>query len=148
MYFQRLKNLREDNELKQEEIVSRLKCKRSTYANWENGTIIVPLDIADELSIIYNVSLSYVLGLSNNRNINYKQKRIDYKFLRARLLSLKNENKHTYEIIADYIKTARSTCYRYFNGILLIPTDKLILLCELYNVDIDELSGKRIIIKF
>ena len=143
MYFQRLKNLREDSEFKQNEIVSKLNCKRSTYANWENGTIIVPLDIADELSIIYNVPLSYVLGLSNNRNVNYKHKRIDYKFLRSKLLSLKEENKHTYEVIADNIKTARSTCYRYFNGVLSIPTDKLILLCNLYKIDIDELCNKK-----
>ena len=108
MYFQRLKNLREDSEFKQNEIVSKLNCKRSTYANWENGTIIVPLDIADELSIIYNVPLSYVLGLSNNRNVNYKHKRIDYKFLRSKLLSLKEENKHTYEVIANNIKSKYS----------------------------------------
>ncbi|MDD2494525.1 MAG: helix-turn-helix transcriptional regulator [Tissierellia bacterium] len=143
MYFQRLKDLREDKEFKQDEMASKLNCKRSTYANWENGTIIIPLDIADELSILYNVSLSYVLELSNDRNINYKQKKIDYKFLRAKLLSLKIENKHTYEIIADYIRTARSTCYRYFNGFLSIPTDKLILLCNLYKIDIDELCNKK-----
>ncbi len=143
MYFQRLKDLREDKEFKQDEIASKLNCKRSTYANWENGTIIIPLDIADELSILYNVSLSFVLELSNDRNINYKQKNIDYKFLRAKLLSLKIENKHTYGIIADYIKTARSTCYRYFNGVLPIPTDKLILLCNLYKINIDELCNKK-----
>ena len=143
MNFQRLKILREDAFLKQDEIASKLNCKRSTYANWENETIIVPLNIADELSIMYNTSLSYVLGLNNIRNINYKQKKIDYKYLIEKLLKLKKDYNHTYEQIADHLKINRSTCYRYFHGILKkIPSDKLILLSYLYNIDIDELCGR------
>lgn len=48
MHNERLKLLREDRELKQKDIVQILDCKRSTYANWENETIILPLEVADK----------------------------------------------------------------------------------------------------
>ena len=49
-----------------------LNCKRTTYASWETGHIILPLNIADELAILYNVPISYILGLKKC-NINGKK---------------------------------------------------------------------------
>ncbi len=66
----------------------------------------------------------------------------NYDILRANLNKYKDESKHSFTNIAKYIDTDKSTCCRYFNGKIKIPTDKLILLCELYNADIDDMCGK------
>ncbi len=144
MYRQRIKMLREEQEIKQEDISNILNCNRSTYANWESDVIVVPLLIADKLSIIYNVSLSYLLGLNDQKIITYKQNNINYDFLLKLLNNLKKKNNHTYNVIGEHIVVNRSTCYRYFKGLVSIPTDKLILLCDLYRIDIDEITGKKI----
>lgn len=142
MYFQRIRYLREQYEYTQGYVANYLKCKRSTYANWETGNIILPLEIASKLAILYNVPLSYILGIKLNYD-STKVKPINYEYMIKKLNLLKQENKHSYEKISRYIDTNRSTTNRYFNNKISIPTDKLVLLCELYNIEIDDLCGTR-----
>lgn len=59
--YNRIKDLREDHDYKQEEIAKYLKVERSVYAKWENGDKNIPLSKIDSLSIMYNVPLSYIL---------------------------------------------------------------------------------------
>lgn len=141
MYFQRIKHLREEFEYTQDYVAKYLGCNRSTYANWETGNIIIPLDIASKLAILYSVPLSFILGVGTIHSIHDKIKIIDYEHMRKRLNELKVNNNDSYEKISRYINNNRSTTNRYFNGKVNIPTDKLILLCEYYNVDVDELCG-------
>lgn len=143
MYIQRLNKLREEKEYTQQFVADKLGINRSTYANWESGNIILPLDIADKLSLLYDVPLSYILGVGTIRLVDNKIKPINYDVLRSNLNELKDSSNQSFEVIGKYINVDRSTCSRYFNGqIKIIPTDKLILLCELYNSDIDKICGK------
>ena len=143
MNSQRIRALREEFEYTQKFVADYLKCKRTTYASWETGHIILPLDIANKLAMLYNVPLSFILGTGNNKYSNKKIKEIDYIYLRNKLGELKDNNNDSFEKISKYIDTNRSTTNRYFNGKIKIPTDKLILLCEFYNIEIDELCGMR-----
>ena len=63
--------------------------------------------------------------------------------MRKKLNELKVNNNDSYEKISRYINNNRLTTNRYFNGKVNIPTDKLILLCEYYNVGVDELCGTK-----
>ena len=56
--------------------------------------------------------------------------------------NLKRENNHTIKYLANYLDCTISTCYRYFNGTIKLNINKLLLLKELYNVDLDKLCGK------
>lgn len=143
MYFPRIIALREEFEYTQQFVADYLDCKRTTYASWETGHIILPLDIANKLAILYNVPISYILGLKKC-NIDCKKiKMIDYEYMRNKLKELKEINNHSYSKISKYIDTNKSTVNRYFNGKISIPTDKLVLLCELYDIEIDELCGTK-----
>lgn len=143
MNSQRIRALREEFEYTQKYVADYLKCKRTTYASWETGHIILPLDIANKLAILYNVPLSFILGTGKNKYSNKKIKEIDYIYLRNKLSELKLNNNDSFEEISKYIDTNRSTTNRYFNGKIKIPTDKLILLCEFYNIEIDDLCGMK-----
>lgn len=143
MNSQRIRALREEFEYTQKYVADYLKCKRTTYASWETGHIILPLDIANKLAMLYNVPLSFILGTGNNKYSNKKIKEIDYIYLRNKLGELKDNNNDSFEKISKYIDTNRSTTNRYFNGKIKIPTDKLILLCEFYNIEIDDLCGMK-----
>ena len=143
MNSQRIIALREEFEYTQQFVADYLKCKRTTYASWETGHIILPLDVANKLAMLYNVPISFILGTGTIKYPNKKVKEIDYIYLRNKLRELKDKNKDSFEKISKYIDTNRSTTNRYFNGKIKIPTDKLILLCEFYNIEIDDLCGMK-----
>lgn len=64
-YTQRLKDLREDMELKQEAIAIVLKITRQQYQLYESGKRKLPIDLLITLCRFYNVSADYILGFTN-----------------------------------------------------------------------------------
>ena len=64
-YAQRLKDLREDRDLTQEEIANVINTSQSYYAQYENGKRELPFSRAIEISKFYNVSLDYLAGLTD-----------------------------------------------------------------------------------
>lgn len=65
--FERIRDLREDNDLKQKDLVSYLSVDQSTYSDYENGRINVPVDMLIKIAEYYNVSLDYLVGRSNTK---------------------------------------------------------------------------------
>ena len=60
----RLKDLREDRDLKQSEIARILNCSQATYSRYENGELNIPVDSLEKLAIYYNTSIDYIVGLT------------------------------------------------------------------------------------
>lgn len=58
----RLKDLREDNDLTQEQVAIILNCARNTYSQYENGKRQIPTEILIKLSRFYKTSIDYILG--------------------------------------------------------------------------------------
>ena len=69
--YRRIRDLREDRDLKQHQLASYLNCSQQVYSNYELGQRDIPTDILIKLSTFYNVSVDYLLGLTANphRNI-------------------------------------------------------------------------------
>ena len=61
----RLKDLREDMDLTQQNLADYLGCNQTTYSRYETGETNVPVDILKKLAIFYNVSIDYITGLTN-----------------------------------------------------------------------------------
>lgn len=137
-----LKKLRKEHNLTQKEIAKIINCNRSTYNNYERGIIIIPLDIADKLSIYYQVRLSYICALDQEYQKKENFKPINYEKLLENLNNLKKQYKHTYKEIAININCTESTVQRYFTNVFLPPLDRLIQLAQLYNIDLDVLCAK------
>ena len=67
----RLKELREIHSYTMEDIAKKLDMfDRRSYSSYEYGRSNLPLDKAFKLANLYNVSLDYLYGLSNNKNNN------------------------------------------------------------------------------
>lgn len=69
MYWERVENLRVDNDLTQQEVASILNCKREVYRRYEKGIRELPLSYAIILAKHYNVSLDCLVGLSDKKQI-------------------------------------------------------------------------------
>ncbi|MGN0817616.1 MAG: helix-turn-helix domain-containing protein [Candidatus Coproplasma sp.] len=64
-YGLRLKELREERQLKQAAVAERLNIRQNTYSQYENGLRQLPIEILIELANIYGVSTDYILGLTD-----------------------------------------------------------------------------------
>jgi len=64
--YSRLRDLREDHDLKQRELAKLLTCSQQVYSNYELGQRDIPTDVLIKLSLFYNVSIDYILGLTDN----------------------------------------------------------------------------------
>ena len=64
--YQRIRDLREDRDLKQKHLAEMLNCSQQVYSNYELGQRDIPTDVLIRLSQFYQVSTDYILGLTNN----------------------------------------------------------------------------------
>lgn len=64
-YYERLKNIREDNDLTQNDIADILGTTRQQVSKWENGIQMMGVDKYIILAKHYNLSVDYLLGLTD-----------------------------------------------------------------------------------
>ena len=75
MQFKRIKDLREDNDLLQKDIAGILGISQQYYSEYEKGNRTITLSHLITLAKYYDVSLDYLVCLSNDdSNINKKNK--------------------------------------------------------------------------
>lgn len=65
----RIRDLREDNNLTQQEIAAYLHCDQSLYSKYERGEREFPLDHFIKSAQYYKVSLDYLAGLTDHKEI-------------------------------------------------------------------------------
>lgn len=65
MYFKRLRDMREDNDLKQSDVAEFLGIAQTVYSRYERGFQTIPVEHLIKLSEYYNVSTDYLLGIAN-----------------------------------------------------------------------------------
>ena len=65
-YYQRLRDLREDNDKSQAEIAEILGIQQTQYSRYERGLRDIPTDVLIRLAKLYKTSTDYILGLTNN----------------------------------------------------------------------------------
>ena len=66
MYFQRLEDLRVDNDKTQIEIAEYLNLNRNVYWRYEKGECEIPVWAVIKLADYYRVSTDYLLGLTDD----------------------------------------------------------------------------------
>ena len=70
MYFQRLRDMREDHDMTQTQIADMLKIQQTVYSRYERGFQTIPLEHLIKLADFYGVSLDFLTGRTNNMKIN------------------------------------------------------------------------------
>lgn len=66
MYLKRLKELREDADIKQLAIADLLHITRQQYSLYETGKRDIPVDLLIILAKFYKTSIDYIVGDTNN----------------------------------------------------------------------------------
>lgn len=63
----RIRDLREDADLKQKQVADYLLCDQSLYSKYELGKRALPLEYAVKLARFYGTSVDYLVGLTSQR---------------------------------------------------------------------------------
>lgn len=63
--YQRIRDLREDADLRQQDMADYLKCTQVCYSYYESGKRDIPTDVLVRIAQYYRVSVDYLLGLTN-----------------------------------------------------------------------------------
>ena len=70
LMYRRIRDLREDRDLTQKEMAKALNCSQQAYSNYELGQRDIPTDILIKISNFHKVSVDYLLGLTDDPQIN------------------------------------------------------------------------------
>lgn len=63
----RLKDLREDSDLKQQEVADYLNIRQNTYSQYESGIRQIPISALIKLAEYYGTSVDYILGITDEK---------------------------------------------------------------------------------
>ena len=137
----RLKKVRIYADLNQKDVAKLLNVAYSSYNAWERENDLMPLRQLDKFCSIFNVSLDYVLGFSEDSE--YPNSReIDTKLLAKRVKRIRRENDLTQDDLAGLFHITRSSISKYENGINLALTSKIIEFCKYFGISSDFVTGK------
>ena len=69
MYFQRLRDMREDFDMSQSQVAEKLGILQTVYSRYERGARTIPLEHLLKLAELYNVSLDFLTGRTNDMKL-------------------------------------------------------------------------------
>lgn len=69
-HYARIRDLREDADLKQQDVAKELSISAQQYSLYERGNREIPFHHVITLANFYNVSIDYIAGLTNNKKRN------------------------------------------------------------------------------
>lgn len=142
MNFERLFFLREEKDLTQEDMGKILNVSRVAISQWETGKEVIPLEKLNIYSNYFNVSLDYILQISNVKQYKIINKSIDPKKVGKRILYIRHKFGITQEVLARQLNTTHSTISAYESGKTLILTSFAYEIVTKYNLSLDWLLGK------
>lgn len=143
MKVKRLRETRENLDLKQIDLTDLFGITYSTISGWETGKDTIPLKQLIKYANKYNYSLDYLLGLTD-KNIEYKDLKINLNTLATNLKKKRKQYGKTQQQIADIINTSQSSYAHYENARYLMPLNFLYNLSKIYNdLSVDEMLGRK-----
>lgn len=74
-HYTRIRDLREDADLTQDELVAQLGMHKTTYTNYEQGKREPPFSFIIRLAKFYHVSTDFIAGLTNDPTGKQKAKK-------------------------------------------------------------------------
>lgn len=138
----RLKEIREENSLKQFEVARKLNVSRSVYGMWEVEQDIIPIRRLNDFCNEFNVSFDYVLELTDIKNYPDSTKEIDIDKLKVRLTTLRKNAKMTQDKLSNKLEITRSLISKYEHNTNLILTTYLLSYSKYFNISSDYLVGR------
>ena len=138
----RLKDVRQDLDMTQNVVATKLNIKQGVYSRWENGKEMIPLIRLNELCNFFHYTMDYITGLTLTNKKSDCTHAIDFKICGDRLKLWRKSKGLTQKQLAEILNTTQSTISAYEAGKTLILTAFAYQLAKTYHVSIDWLVGR------
>lgn len=122
MNTEKIKELRDELEITQNEISKKLGCTRSAYSLWEINKNTIPLHYLNKLSNILEINIDYLVDLSSEKYIKFKKNEINRIELGKRIKQARKSINYTQEKLALKLNTTHSVISAYESGKTAVPT--------------------------
>ena len=120
IYGNRLKELREEKELKQYELAKILRFHENGYGQFERETTLLPIKHLNTLSNRFKVSLDYLFNFTNIKQYKNSKEQINPELSGKRLKEFRKENNLTQEKLAKLLNTTHTNLVGYEKGSYII----------------------------
>lgn len=136
--IKRLAEIREDSDISQMKMANILGVKRQAYSLWELGINIIPFDYLYKFASYFNLSIDYVLGLTNSRDyIEYNE--FNLKSIGERLKRVRKERGLSQVELARALDVTQACIVRYEKGIICMSTSNIYKYSKYFDIPINEL---------
>ena len=142
MNVERLKDIREELEMTQDEMAKSLGCTRSAYSLWEINKNTMPLNHLNKFCNLYNINIDYLVNLSNEKTINFKKNEINKIELGTKIKEARKSINYTQEKMAEKLNTTHSVISAYESGKTKVPTLFLIEIAKITNYSLNWFLNK------
>ena len=142
IYSERLKELREEKELTQNDLADLIQIHSATYSQFERESSIIPIKRLNTFANFFNVSLDYLVNFTNTRQNSKFNNDINFELAGQRIKEFRKENKITQVKLANFLNTTQSNIVGYEKGNFIIATPYLYMICKKYNISADYLLGR------
>lgn len=122
MNTEKIKYIRDELEITQNDISKKLGCTRSAYSLWKINKNTIPLYYLNKLSNILNVNIDYLVNLSNKKYITFNKVDINRRILGNRIKQARKSINYTQEKLASKLNTTHSVISAYESGKTAVPT--------------------------
>lgn len=140
-YYQRIRNIREDMDLKQYEFANIIGVLPKTYNLYENGLRSIPIDVFNSILKELHLSLDYVLGLSEQKTYQNLRK-MNYLVIYKNFHKIRKESGMSQTQLAALLNCNQQTLSEYERGKIKIPWQILRQFCVIMGVSSDTITGR------
>lgn len=142
MNTEKIKNIREELEIPQEDISRVLGCARTAYSLWKINKNTIPLYYLNKISNEYNININYLVDLSNDKYIKFNKVEIDKINLGKKLKEARKSINYTQEKLVSKLNTTHSVISAYESGKSTVSTLFIIEIAKLTNKSLNWLLNK------
>lgn len=128
---EKIKNLRDELEITQEDISKVLGCTRTAYSLWEINKNTIPLHYLNKISNEYNINIDYLVDLSNDKYIKFNKVDIDRIYLGKKIKEARKSINYTQVKLASKLNTTHSVISAYESGKSTVSTLFLIEIAKI-----------------
>ncbi len=133
----RLKLLRKEKKLLQKDLAKFLKMSQNGYSQYENEITDIPTVVLKKLSNYYNVSIDYILCLTDTKDKYYPSNIVNITNNMNRLSEIRNDLDLKQIEVSKKLPISRPTYSTYETCYCDIPIKILKYLATYYNVSVD-----------
>ncbi len=135
----RLKEIRKEKNLLQKEIANKLGMSQNGYSQYETDISNIPTTKLKKLAIIFNVSIDYILNLTDIKTPYNPSHIIKTANNMNRLKDVREDRDLLQTDIAEVLQMSQNGYSQYETSYCDIPIKKLVILANYYDVPVDYL---------